>query len=72
MKNGNFFGENFFRAGNLAALRELVPQIQQARPVSALERLEQQLQRAIDRQEFERAAELRDRIREWKSRRAAG
>jgi protein-arginine kinase activator protein McsA len=31
-----------------------------------LERLEHQLQLAIERQEFERAAQLRDRIRELK------
>jgi protein-arginine kinase activator protein McsA len=53
-------------------LRDLEAQIEQARPVSALERLEQQLQRAIDRQEFERAAELRDHIRDMKSRQPAG
>jgi hypothetical protein len=61
----------FERARSLTALRELQTQIQQARPVSALERLEQQLRSAIDRQEFERAAELRDRIRELKSREPA-
>jgi hypothetical protein len=61
----------FERARSLAALRELASQIEQARPVSALERLEQQLRHAIDRQEFERAAELRDRIRRMKSRQPA-
>jgi hypothetical protein len=48
---------------SLQSLRELVDQIQKNRPVSELERLERQLQRAIDRQEFERAAQLRDKIR---------
>jgi protein-arginine kinase activator protein McsA len=48
----------------LTALRELVSQIQKNRPLSELERLEHQLRRAIDKQEFERAAQLRDRIRE--------
>jgi hypothetical protein len=62
----------FERTRSLAALRELTAQIEQARPVSAMERLELQLQNAIDRQEFERAAELRDRIRQMKSRQPAG
>ena len=34
--------------------------------LSELEQLEKQLQRAIDRQEFESAARLRDRIRALK------
>jgi excinuclease UvrABC helicase subunit UvrB len=56
----------FERERSLAALRELASQIQKNRPLSALEQLENQLRRAIDRQEFERAAELRDRIRDLK------
>jgi protein-arginine kinase activator protein McsA len=54
----------FERERSLMALRELVSQIQKNRPLSELERLEHQLRRAIDKQEFERAAQLRDRIRE--------
>jgi hypothetical protein len=61
----------FERNRSITALRELAGQVQQTRPVSALERLERQLRRAIDRQEFERAAELRDRLRELKSRQPA-
>jgi hypothetical protein len=49
---------------SLKALRELAEQIQKNRPLSEMERLEQQLRTAIERQEFERAAELRDRIRD--------
>ena len=52
------------RERSLTALRELASQIQKNRPLSELERLEHQLRRAIDRQEFERAAQLRDRIRQ--------
>jgi hypothetical protein len=48
------------------ALRELASQIEKNRPLSELEQLERQLRRAIDRQEFERAAQLRDRIRALK------
>jgi hypothetical protein len=54
----------FERERSLLALRELAQQIQKNRPLSELERLEHQLRRAIERQEFERAAELRDRLRE--------
>lgn len=61
----------FERGRSVNALRELAAQIQQTRPVSAVERLERQLRRAIDRQEFERAAELRDRLRELRSRQPA-
>lgn len=51
------------RERSLLALRELATQIQKNRPMSEMEQLEHQLRRAIDRQEFERAAQLRDRIR---------
>ena len=54
---------SFERERSLHTLRDLASQIQKNRPVSDLERLERQLQRAIDRQEFERAALLRDKIR---------
>jgi hypothetical protein len=53
----------FERERSLAALRELIAQIKKNRPLSELEQLEHQLRRAIERQEFERAAHLRDRIR---------
>jgi hypothetical protein len=54
----------FERERSVTALRELLSQIQKNRPLSELERLEKQLRRAIDKQEFERAAQLRDRIRD--------
>lgn len=54
----------FERQRSLLALRELTTQIKKNRPLSELERLERQLRRAIETQAFERAAELRDRIRE--------
>jgi hypothetical protein len=53
----------FERDRSLTALRELAEQIEKNRPMSDLESLEQQLRRAIEAQEFERAAQLRDRIR---------
>jgi hypothetical protein len=54
----------FERGRSLAALKELASQIQKNRPLSEVEQLEHQLRRAIERQEFERAARLRDRIRD--------
>jgi hypothetical protein len=51
------------RERSTLALRELESQIRKNRPLSELEQLEHQLRRAIDKQEFERAAQLRDRIR---------
>jgi len=38
-------------------------QIRKSRPLGTVERLEQDLQQAVQREEFERAAELRDRLR---------
>jgi hypothetical protein len=55
---------SFERERSLVALRELAAQIKKDRPLSELERLEHQLRRAIETQEFERAAQLRDRLRE--------
>ncbi len=54
----------FERERSVMALRELESQIQKNRPLSELEQLEHQLRRAIGKQEFERAARLRDRIRD--------
>ena len=51
---------------SLTALRELAAQIQKNRPLTEMEQLEHQLRRAVERQEFERAAQLRDRIRALK------
>ena len=56
----------FEQERSLTALRELAAQIQKNRPMSELEQLEHQLRRAVDKQEFERAAQLRDRIRALK------
>lgn len=58
----------FERDRSIGALRDLAAQIQKNRPISPLEQLERQLRRAIERQEFERAARLRDRIRALKER----
>ncbi|MGA2246895.1 MAG: UvrB/UvrC motif-containing protein [Verrucomicrobiota bacterium] len=59
----------FERERSLAALQELEQEIQQKAPVSPVELLQRQLRRAVERQEFERAAELRDRIRALRERR---
>lgn len=57
----------FERERSLDALKDLARQISKNRPLSQVERLESQLRRAIERQEFEQAAKLRDRIRELKA-----
>lgn len=59
------------RECSLEVLRDLARQIQRDRPVSQAEQLERQLQGAIEAQEFERAAELRDHLRALKSKPAA-
>src|SRR5205085_9016247 len=46
----------FERDRSVTALRDLAEQIQKNRPLSELEQLEKQMNRAIERQEFERAA----------------
>jgi hypothetical protein len=51
------------RERSLVGLRELLGQVQKNRPMSELEQLEHRLRRAIQRQEFEVAAVLRDKIR---------
>lgn len=53
----------FERRRSLMILKELYEQVGQNLPASETERLEQDLRVAIEAQEFERAAELRDRIR---------
>jgi hypothetical protein len=62
----------FERERSVMALRELESQIRKNRPLSELEQLEQQLRRAIQKQEFERAAHLRDRIRELRQQQTVG
>jgi protein-arginine kinase activator protein McsA len=53
----------FERERSTSALQELLGQIEKKRPLSELELLEKQVKTAIERQEFEQAAVLRDRIR---------
>lgn len=53
----------FERKRSLLALQELAVQIEKTRPLSEIERLEKELKKAIAKQEFERAAALRDRLR---------
>ncbi len=48
----------------LGVLGELVATISKSRPVSNVERMERELREAIERQDFERAAVLRDRLRD--------
>jgi hypothetical protein len=50
------------RRRSLLALREMAKQIDMHRPLNELEQLERELGKAVEAEEFERAAELRDRI----------
>jgi excinuclease UvrABC helicase subunit UvrB len=52
---------------SLTALRDLAGQIRKKRPMTEVEQLERELKQAIELQEFEEAALLRDRIRELKN-----
>ncbi len=58
---------HFERGRSLTALRDLAAQIEKNRPLSELQQLEYQLRHAIESQEFEQAAQLRDRIRDLKT-----
>ncbi len=59
----------FERKRSQAVLRELEAQVRRQMPISPVERLERQLRQAIERQEFERAAQLRDRLRALRAQR---
>jgi hypothetical protein len=54
----------FEQERSLIALQELAREIQNSRPVTEIQSLELEMKKAIETQEFERAAELRDRLRE--------
>jgi protein-arginine kinase activator protein McsA len=47
----------------MEALHDLTEEIQKSKPLSELEQLENQLLEAVTAERYERAAELRDRIR---------
>jgi len=58
-------GETFQyeRQRSLEAIQDLIKQIERTQPLSELELLERELHKAIEAEQFERAASLRDRIR---------
>jgi len=47
----------------LAFLKRWAKEVEESRPLTEIERLRKQLQQAIEREEYEKAAELRDQIR---------
>jgi len=51
------------RQRSLEALQDLVKQIERTQPLSEMELLERELHKAVEAEQFERAASLRDRIR---------
>jgi hypothetical protein len=53
----------FERHRSMEALHDLTEEIQKSKPLSELEQLENQLLEAVTAERYERAAELRDRIR---------
>jgi hypothetical protein len=55
------------RDRSLQAIRETIEQIEKSKPLTELEKLERALHAAVESQAFERAAELRDRIRELRT-----
>lgn len=59
---------HFERERSLKALRGLKQQIEENQPLSEVELLERDLQDAITQQQFELAADLRDRIRAMRNR----
>ncbi len=56
------------RTQSLEALRDLAAQVEKTRPLSEVEVLERELHKAVEAERFERAAELRDRIRVLRAR----
>jgi len=57
----------FERDRSLESLREMVTQLEQSQPLSELQTLERELHKAVEAEQFERAASLRDRIRALRS-----
>ena len=57
----------FERRRSLEALHDLAEEIQKSKPVTELEQLENQLLEAVTAERYERAAELRDKIRVLRS-----
>lgn len=68
MENPTF---KFERDRSLTALQELAKQIDKKRPVSEADRLDTELHKAVEAQEFEKAAVLRDKIRNLKKQKEA-
>ena len=56
--------DSFDQVNEVRILRELREQIQQKLPVPPIDDLRNQLQHAVDREEYEEAARLRDEIRQ--------
>jgi hypothetical protein len=54
-------------SNEVSSLQEWLQDVEQRRPLSARERLERQLARALQREDFEKAAELRDKLKKAES-----
>lgn len=62
MPNNDVF--DFERVRSLHSIRELANQLEEQLPLSPREELERELSRAVENENFEKAAEIRDRIRD--------
>ncbi len=58
------------RTRSLEALDELAKQIEKTQPMSEIESLERELHKAVEAEQFERAATLRDRLQELRAKEA--
>ena len=56
-------GFKYERHRSLEALHDFADQVEKSKPLSELQKLERQLDDAVTTERYERAAELRDRIR---------
>jgi hypothetical protein len=54
-------------SNEVVSLQDWLQDVEQRRPLSARERLERQLARALAREEYEKAAQLRDKLRKMES-----
>jgi len=64
-------GFAFEKRRSLAFLRDLAREVRQKRPLSLRDRLERRLQQAVENEDYEAAAELRDRLKNLGAKHAA-
>jgi hypothetical protein len=60
-------GDLLEESNEVLSLQDWLQDVEQRRPLSARERLEKQLARALEREDYEKAAQLRDKLRRMES-----